>query len=229
MIKERKKRSQVWNDFEIVKGRAICNLCKKDFDGSSLKGTTHLRNHYESCQRKKRGGGGDKSDEAAIAIKEKTVVDQQLRHLETTRMIIKQGITSPNSINAADIMDVYNQEKEKLRKYFEKLSYRYSLQINQVGFYCSYACLTVCFIDDDWKLKKKIIGIEYIEDDQNLEEHLKILNDNTSSIVYYWRMKPIIAYLKLSFSMNFLTWLHSGNLCYIYFNGSLTVVFKETF
>ncbi|KAL5848401.1 hypothetical protein ACOSQ4_006414 [Xanthoceras sorbifolium] len=139
MIKERKLRSEVWKHFEKDKDRARCNLCKKDFDGSSLKGTTHLRNHYESCQRKKRGGGGDKSDEAAIAIKEKTVVDQQLRHLDTTRIIIKQGITSPNSINAADIMDVYNQEKEKLRKYFEKLSYRYSLQINQVGFYCSYA------------------------------------------------------------------------------------------
>ncbi|KAH7572916.1 hypothetical protein JRO89_XS03G0033000 [Xanthoceras sorbifolium] len=170
--------SDVWRHFEKYKDedgkvRARCNLCKNDFDGSSRMGTTRLRNHYESCQRRKRGGGGDISDEAAIAIKEKTVVDQQLSHLDTTRMIIKQGIPAPNSINAADIMDVYNQEKEKLRKCFEKLSCRFSLKIDQVGFSCSYACLTVCFIDDDWKLKKKIIGIEYIEDDQNFGEHLK--------------------------------------------------------
>ncbi|KAL5781260.1 hypothetical protein ACOSP7_006289 [Xanthoceras sorbifolium] len=116
-IKQRKLRSDVWSHFEKYKDKdekdwARCNLCNKDFDGSSRSGTTHLRNHFKSCQRKKRGGGGAKSAEAAIAIKEKTVMDQQLSHLDMTRMIIKQRITSQISINAADIMDVYYQEKE---------------------------------------------------------------------------------------------------------------------
>ncbi|KAL5781258.1 hypothetical protein ACOSP7_006287 [Xanthoceras sorbifolium] len=178
-IKQRKLRSDVWSHFEKYKDEdgkdwARCNLCNKDFDGSSRKGTTHLRNHFKSCQRMKRGGGGDKSAEAAIAIKEKTVMDQQLSHLDTTRMKIKQGITSPNSINAADIMDVFNQEKEKLRKYFEKLSCRFSLTIDEVIFDDDYAYLTVYFIDDDWKLKNKIISFGHTQD-KNFEKYLKIV------------------------------------------------------
>ncbi|KAH7510600.1 hypothetical protein JRO89_XSUnG0259600 [Xanthoceras sorbifolium] len=201
-IKQRKSRSEVWNFFEKYKDEdgkdwARCNLCNKDFDGSSRKGTTHLRNHYKSCQRNKRGGGGDKSAEAAIAIKEKAVMDQQLSHLDTTsgdkpaeaaiaikekavmnqqlshldttRMIIISG----GSLNASDIMDVYNQDKEKLRKYFEKPRCRFSLTVDRVGILTGYIVLGVCFIDDDWKLKKEIISFERIEDDQNSGKLLK--------------------------------------------------------
>ncbi|KAL5784176.1 hypothetical protein ACOSQ2_006568 [Xanthoceras sorbifolium] len=195
-IKQRKLRSDVWSHFEKYKDEdekdwARCNLCNKDFDGSSRSGTTHLRNHFKSCQRKKRGGGGAKSAEAAIAIKEKTVMDQQLSHLDMTRMIIKQRITSQISINAADIMDVYYQEKEKLRKYFEKLSCRFSLTIDKVEFRDKCAYLMVCFIDDDWKLKKKIISFEHIEDNQNFGKALKNMllewgiENNISSMIKF--------------------------------------------
>ncbi|KAL5784170.1 hypothetical protein ACOSQ2_006562 [Xanthoceras sorbifolium] len=177
-IRQRKMGSDVWRHFEKYKDedgkvRARCNLCKRDFDGSSRMGTTRLRNHYESCQRKKRGGGGDKSDEAASAIKEKAVMDQQLNHLDTTRMIIKRGIRSGDSINAADIMDVYNLEKEKLRKYFKKLRCRFYLTADEVRYGGDYSCLTVSFIDDDWKLKKKIISFKHIEAVHNFGEYLK--------------------------------------------------------
>ncbi|KAL5781253.1 hypothetical protein ACOSP7_006282 [Xanthoceras sorbifolium] len=204
-IRQRKLRSKVWDHFEKYKDEdgkewARCNLCNKDFDGSSRMGTTHLRNHFESCQRKKRGGGGDKSAEAAIAIKEKAVMDQQLSHLDTTRMIIKQGIGSVDSINATDIMDVYYQEKEKIRKYFEKLRCRFSLTVDQMRFGDDYSCLTVCFIDDDWKLKKKIISFEYIKDNQNFVRHLKnvllewgIKNDISSMINMTYHDKYVIS------------------------------------
>ncbi|KAH7572910.1 hypothetical protein JRO89_XS03G0032300 [Xanthoceras sorbifolium] len=204
-IRQRKMGSDVWRHFEKYKDedgkvRARCNLCKRDFDGSSRMGTTRLRNHYESCQRKKRGGGGDKSDEAASAIKEKAVMDQQLNHLDTTRMIIKRGIRSGDSINAADIMDVYNLEKEKLRKYFKKLRCRFYLKADEVRYGGDYSCLTVSFIDDDWKLKKKIISFKHIEAVHNFGEYLKnvllewgIKNDISSMINMTYHDKYVIS------------------------------------
>ncbi|XVF65672.1 hypothetical protein PTKIN_Ptkin09bG0268500 [Pterospermum kingtungense] len=55
--KERRKSSLVWDEFSkkqdgVGNIRAICAHCKKDFDGSSKKGTTHLRNHLERCKLK---------------------------------------------------------------------------------------------------------------------------------------------------------------------------------
>lgn len=38
---------------EDGKVRAICKHCKKAFDGSSKKGTTHLKNHLERCRVKR--------------------------------------------------------------------------------------------------------------------------------------------------------------------------------
>ncbi|KAL5751739.1 hypothetical protein ACOSQ2_022246 [Xanthoceras sorbifolium] len=83
-ITQRKLRSDVWRHFEKYKDKdgrdwAKWKLCKKDFDGSSRSRTTHLRNHFKSCQRKTSGGGGRCGAEAVgnltnqIAIKENRV------------------------------------------------------------------------------------------------------------------------------------------------------------
>ncbi|KAJ6826239.1 zinc finger BED domain-containing protein RICESLEEPER 2-like [Iris pallida] len=57
LIKRRKTRSEVWDEFEkkhlgAGKIRATCHHCKKFFDGSSKNGTTHLRNHLKTCSRR---------------------------------------------------------------------------------------------------------------------------------------------------------------------------------
>jgi hypothetical protein len=43
----------VWENFkkELLKGKwgAICNWCHHDFAGESNSGTTHLRNHRNTC------------------------------------------------------------------------------------------------------------------------------------------------------------------------------------
>ncbi|KAK4856322.1 hypothetical protein QYF36_016306 [Acer negundo] len=91
-FKQKKLRSEVWKLFEKYrdkngKDRAKCNICRRDFDGSSKKGTTHLKNHLKICQKKQNGGGGgDKTTKFGnltnpIAIKEKSVTDQQLNNL----------------------------------------------------------------------------------------------------------------------------------------------------
>ncbi|KAH7565860.1 hypothetical protein JRO89_XS08G0027500 [Xanthoceras sorbifolium] len=194
--KQRKLRSDVWRHFEKYKDNdgkdwAKCNLCSKVFDGSSRSGTTRLRNHFKSCQRKASGGGGAGGVEAAgnltnpVAIKENNVI---LDHLDATRLLIEGGELSPNSIELAELMDVYNQDKEKLCKYFQRLSCRFSLTINQVqnedNIY-----LMVHFIDDDWNLKELIIGLKLIEDNQDFKKYLKNvllewgIHNNISSMV----------------------------------------------
>ncbi|KAH7565861.1 hypothetical protein JRO89_XS08G0027600 [Xanthoceras sorbifolium] len=70
-------------------------------------------------------------------------------------------------------MDVYNQEKEKLYKYFEKFSCRFSLTIDEVEFEDNYTCLRVHFTDDDWNLEERIIGLKHIEDNKNFKKYLK--------------------------------------------------------
>ncbi|TXG68886.1 hypothetical protein EZV62_003821 [Acer yangbiense] len=196
-MKNRKLRSNVWEHFHKYKDkdgndRARCNLCDKDFDGSSKKGTTHLRNHFKCCQ-KKRNGAGDKPAEAGnsmnpIAIKEKSVMDQQLDSLDLTRMIVKYCVTSLDSLQE---LHAYNEERKKLRKYFEKLLCRFCLTIDEVPPSKDYyICFTVYFIDDDWKLKRNIISlVRFIEDDQIASKCLKKvlleleINNNISSMV----------------------------------------------
>ncbi|KAK4851887.1 hypothetical protein QYF36_019185 [Acer negundo] len=58
---------------------AKCNLCEKLFNGSSKKGTTHLRNHIKSCQNKRNGGGATGSGDKPAG---NSVTDQQLNHLD---------------------------------------------------------------------------------------------------------------------------------------------------
>ncbi|KAK0597976.1 hypothetical protein LWI29_030430 [Acer saccharum] len=195
-MKKRKLRSNVWERFHKYKDkdgndRARCNLCDKDFDGSSKKGTSHLRNHFQSCQ-KKRNGAGDKPAEAGnsmdpIAIKEKSVMDQQLDNWDLARMIVKYGV---KSLNSTQELDAYNEERKKLCKYFEKLSCRFWLTIDKVPRWNDfYFCFTVYFIDDDWKLKRNIIGFSHKDDDQTALECLKKvllewgINKNISSMV----------------------------------------------
>ncbi|KAL5820420.1 hypothetical protein ACOSQ3_022302 [Xanthoceras sorbifolium] len=69
--KLRKLRLDFWWHFEKYKDKvgndwAKCNLCKKNFDGSSRSGTTHLRNHFKSCQKKTSGGGGGGAGAGAV-------------------------------------------------------------------------------------------------------------------------------------------------------------------
>ncbi|KAI9161114.1 hypothetical protein LWI28_014524 [Acer negundo] len=196
-MKKRTLRSDVWEHFHKSKDkdgndRARCNLCDKDFDGSSKKGTTHLRNHFQSCQ-KKRNRAGDKPAEAGnsmnpIAIKEKSVMDQQSDNLDLTRMIVKYCVMSIDSLQE---LDFYYEERKKLRKYFEKLSCRFCLTIDEVPILKNnYTCFKVYFIDDDWKLKQYIISlVRFLGDDQTALKCLKKvllewgINNNISSMV----------------------------------------------
>ncbi|KAL5813511.1 hypothetical protein ACOSQ4_024152 [Xanthoceras sorbifolium] len=83
---------------------------------------------------------------------------------DVIRLMCKHGITSLNPMKAG-VLHVYNEEKDKLRRYFSKLSSRFTLSIDcfnsTVSGEHSYYCLTVHFVTNSWfpKLKKKILGL----------------------------------------------------------------------
>ncbi|XVF66259.1 hypothetical protein PTKIN_Ptkin10aG0020900 [Pterospermum kingtungense] len=218
---KRRKSSSVWDEFtekQVGVGniRAICAHCKRDFDGSSKKGTTHLRNHLKICKRKATKirdqqltvpvGRGDSKNESARegpssfdpakivhsttrdTNERNSMFDKERSRLDFARMIIKHQYPldmaeqeyfrtflknlqpefefHPREIILADIDRIYAEEKEKLHLYFDQLACSFSLTISSCkenlgkNVYC---CLIAQFIDDDWKLKKKILAFKSVE------------------------------------------------------------------
>ena len=95
--KRRKLKSKVWDEFTKYKGEdgtdwAICSLCKKEFHGSSKKGTTHLKNHLDRCRAKIKfkGGSGDTGKSIKTRdladINEKSVIDLIKNSFDATGM-----------------------------------------------------------------------------------------------------------------------------------------------
>ncbi|KAK9200872.1 hypothetical protein WN944_016071 [Citrus x changshan-huyou] len=62
--------------------KAECNYCKKTFDASSKKGTTHLKNHSDRCRAKGKEAGGDKDkSEMARDQEEKEMKEVQEQNI----------------------------------------------------------------------------------------------------------------------------------------------------
>ncbi|KAI9194105.1 hypothetical protein LWI28_003179 [Acer negundo] len=88
------------------------------------------------------------------------------------------------------ILRVYVEDKEKLRESLGKLSCRFSLAIEILGYDSPYFLITICYIDDGWDLRKKILGvfIEFFDCDHYLEILRSLILDwkidtNVSSFV----------------------------------------------
>ncbi|KAJ4723582.1 Zinc finger BED domain-containing protein RICESLEEPER [Melia azedarach] len=232
--KRRKLTSKVWKHLTRYSGkdgkvRALCKYCKKDFDGSSKNGTTHLNNHLKRCRSSRNEDGlgetlayHDNGDESHSAHgQEIAEIREQDAHFETainldnsemenagndvdnslgaerrklrsrasqdfigyeaetgmewaqlvinqhqmnrrsvTRAIIKHGFSTLNSIKS-DIFFVYQEEREKLCRYFLKLSCRFSIAVKCFE---DYILAVLYFIDDSWKLKRKILNFQRASD-----------------------------------------------------------------
>ncbi|XP_031250760.1 zinc finger BED domain-containing protein RICESLEEPER 1-like [Pistacia vera] len=147
---KRKRRSKVWEDFTYSVGKdgkewAQCNHCKRKFDGSSKSGTTHLKNHLKSCPVLKNPSGV--SDKA----KEKSVIDLELNGSDLLQKIIKYRLECIKD----DILNVYQEEKDKLRGYLDKLPCRLNVTIQRDDF--GGWSMKIWFINDSWELKNWII------------------------------------------------------------------------
>ena len=189
--KKRKSRSDVWNHFiketdqnGVV--RAKCKHCGKPFSGSSKDGTTHLKNHLSSskCKRSQKETGGL---ENPTVINGNFVFDEERSGLDLVRMIIKDGYPMnmvehecfkilmknlqpafklPTQDTLKDtILCLYREEKEKLRKQFDKVL-SFSLILNfwtDCGKKSKYCSFTLQFIEDGPKLMRKNIAIKNVE------------------------------------------------------------------
>ncbi|CAA0820254.1 Unknown protein [Striga hermonthica] len=64
-----------------------------------------------------------------------------------------------------DIMDMYTEEKDKLYDLMKKMPSRFSATMD-VWILCqnkSYMCVTLHWIDDDWKIQKRIVALFHLE------------------------------------------------------------------
>ena len=189
--KKRKSTSDVWNHFikETDKNGMVwvkCKHCGKRFSGSSKDGTTNLKNHLNSskCRRSQKETGGL---ENPTDTNGNFVFDEERSGLDLVRMIIKNGyplnmvelecfkilmknlqpafkLPSQDTLKNK-ILCFYREEKEKLRRQFDKVL-SFSLILNfwtDCGKKSKCCSFTVQFIEDGPKLMKKKIAIKNVE------------------------------------------------------------------
>ncbi|KAH9783596.1 zinc finger BED domain-containing protein RICESLEEPER 1 [Citrus sinensis] len=195
-IKKRKKPSPVWN--EMIKYidadgklKAECKHCKKAFDADSKKGTTHLNNHLQRCpannNKTKSGSDGRDGDdqhqslspsiktkELASLIKENSVFDLIKHFSSDQERDARDEDLDPWVLNwrKDEILQLYQEKKEKLCQFLNNLSCRFTLQL-----VCRYTgcVLEVNYIDDSWERQSKIISFWHCPRDRikNLTEAVK--------------------------------------------------------
>ncbi|ESR43740.1 hypothetical protein CICLE_v10011114mg [Citrus x clementina] len=141
--RNKRKKSEAWDHFSKRNGLAVCNYCGREFDGSSKKGTTHLKNHFQRCPGK-RNGDVDKFIKSVI---DAIGLGMNSEHWDPLVLNSKKD----------DILQVYNKEKEKLRRFLNKLSCRFSLTIE---WYANFCLLVVHYINDGWDPMWKVISVQ---------------------------------------------------------------------
>ncbi|XP_052483851.1 uncharacterized protein LOC105796367 isoform X2 [Gossypium raimondii] len=190
--KQRKSWSKVWVDFdkfeEHGKQVAKCKHCLKVFTGSSKSGTTHLNNHSKVCPGKKKQNQESQLILPVDTNERSSTFDQETSHLDLVKMVIRhqypldlagqeafknfvKGLQPMYEFQSrdkllSDIHHIYNEEREKLQLYFDKLACKLNLTVslwkNNHG-KTAYCCLIAHFIDDGWELKIKILGLRKLE------------------------------------------------------------------
>ncbi|KAK9007347.1 hypothetical protein V6N11_051175 [Hibiscus sabdariffa] len=199
--KRRRLRSDVWKEFskeedEVGKQRAICKYCHKGFDGSSKNGTTHFKNHFQRC---KKVPSNVRDAQMIIPVERTKSVGEgnssfdQDSNLDVERMIIKHQSLEPLT---SDILRVYNKEKLKLLEHFDQLFCRFNLTLNLWVHKIekiSYCCYAVVFIDDNWKLKKKVVALKRL----GHEFDPKIVHESFKGVLEDWNFDKKVCSLTI--------------------------------
>nr|XP_034887266.1 zinc finger BED domain-containing protein RICESLEEPER 1-like [Populus alba] len=205
---KRRKVSEVWKHFDKVKDKengvvwAICKGCQKKYPGESTKGTSNLHKHFKSCSKK--GQRDAKQHTLPFDLGGNFVFDQERSRLNFVRMIMKLGFPldmvqneffktfvcnlqpkfqlCSQDIVQADALSIYRQEREKLMKYLDNLSSLFSLAIDlqSHGDNKMSCCLTMHFIDDGWRMNKKILAFRSIEHDY--------MNEAVKNVLVEWNI-----------------------------------------
>ncbi|KAI9187084.1 hypothetical protein LWI28_024205 [Acer negundo] len=84
------------------------------------------------CQSRRSDGDGVDNLTTPAVTKTEPLNVQNLSCCDVIRLMLKRGITSLNPVKAG-ILHVYNEEKDRLRRYFSKLSCRFTLSIDHLN------------------------------------------------------------------------------------------------
>ncbi|KAF8115551.1 hypothetical protein N665_0025s0020 [Sinapis alba] len=187
-------RSTVWDHFTRNKenqNKCVCHHCQKTFSCASKSGTSNLKQHLQICkehiawltsQKKNQqqiGNGGNlkasKLTEAVFkeACNELVVLAKlPLSFIESTafkHFCDKVLPFKPHSRRTLtrNIVEMFVKKKAALKNLLitskQRVSLTTNIWVSQVTG-ASYMVITAHFIDDQWQLKKLIIGFKYVMD-----------------------------------------------------------------
>ncbi|KAG4207396.1 hypothetical protein ERO13_A03G062801v2 [Gossypium hirsutum] len=171
--------SKVWDEMTKLECenknelKAQCNHCKTIFSAKSSSGTSHLRRHLNISIQPSLGGVPFiknykfDADECRKAISTFLVCGKHsFRAVEEPRFRYMMSITSPNFKNisrytaARDVLMYYAKERDHVKEELAKapgLICLTSDNWNSEHTNDEYICITAHWVDENWKLKKRII------------------------------------------------------------------------
>ncbi|CAL5344289.1 unnamed protein product [Camellia sinensis] len=191
----RKNPSFVWQHFkkEKIDGvwKAICNYCKKHLGGNPKHGTSHLRDHYRSCLKKRKGMDMRQRVLTSNFNKESPKVsysfDEDIARRELSNAIILHEyplsivdhigfkrysmalqplfkVPSRNTIKS-DILKIYDNEKEKIMRLVQSNQSKVAITTDMwtsSNQKKGFMAVTAHFIDDSWSLQSRILRFIYV-------------------------------------------------------------------
>lgn len=187
-------RSPAWEDFtrtEEDRDVCTCNHCHRKFGCASSAGTSHLNKHLLSCKPYKAWSASQAPGATVITndgkLASAKVSEDVFRNASNELLVLAElplsfiesvawrhfcnrvNLYTPHSRRTAtrDIVKMYVSKKAALRDWFKSTKQRVSLTTDiwtaqATG--ASYMVVTVHFVDDNWQLRKLIIGFKYITD-----------------------------------------------------------------
>lgn len=144
---------------------AECKHCKKRLSGKSTAGTSHLRRHLNTCRARpgtSRVQQKSSSSQPDLSVANKLKFGQENSLEELIRAIVFNLCPVFNMVPQATIeekfLSVFQNEKSKLKEKIKVTPGGVFLSLG--GWYFidhGFLCLTVHFIDEDWKINRRII------------------------------------------------------------------------
>ncbi|KAI3966467.1 hypothetical protein MKW92_031657 [Papaver armeniacum] len=170
--RKRRRTSKAWNEFKEVfeKGKVTygeCKHCKKNISADSKNGTSSLRKHLKSCVAYK----GTQPQINQMFLKAKYIGFRRvLTSLQPNIKLVKRNATK------SDCIKIYQMEKKHLYEIFGKVRSRISLTTDM--WTCTtqnrgYMALTTHYVDEEWKIQKRILSFNSVDGQHTLELTLR--------------------------------------------------------
>lgn len=211
-------KSEVWLHFDRLtidgKVKAICKYCKREMQGASGSGTTHLKNHYvkkhskktqETIRQKLLAGNFQKNNPELSSYSfsheasKKELAKMIIMHEYPLSMVDHIGfkrysaqlqplfkVPCRNTIKN-EIFQIYEFEKMKTTKYLESIASRVAVTTDMWTASSQkkgYMAITAHFIDDSWNLQSCIMRFIYVPCPHTKD----VLSENVLECLMDWNL-----------------------------------------